>query len=599
MSTHKKSSGLLVGDRPWPPSDSDLKRAVKFCHVSEPTQDPSEVYPEVEGLPDTYDLFRLGSLAMPEDKRQRALMQAREYHTHQKHHLLGFQCNQALHYSKAFSSYLDTHVNNIGDPYTTGNFTINSKFMERSVLDYYAALWNARWPHDKNDLDSYWGFSLTMGSTEGNLYGMWNARDYLSGKKLLIDDGTGNNGTTRSQKRRRTVDKPAVHPRLVYVQAPPPEESPNAYTPIAFYSEDTHYSLAKAVTMLAIRTFSEVGRELFLEDCPLEDWTGNGWPDEVPSHDNGSIDIEALATLVEFFAAKGYPILVCFNYGTTFKGAYDDVEAAGYRLLPILVKYGLDERKVYYDDSNLQQFDVRTGYWFHVDGALGAAYMPYIEMAHKAKIIKERGPNFDFRLPFVHSIAMSGHKWLGIPNPCGIYMTRTKNQMLPPDNPDYIGTPDTTFAGSRNGLSAMLLWDYHARHSYSDLVEKALRLEALAKYAEELLLELQKQLGKDLWVARTPLALTVRFRQANAELVTKYTLASETLNGRKYSHIFMMEHVTKALLDEFVEELSHEGAFIDDSAATPAVTTLKAKDRAPLTTYHRALVPHAGRGYHA
>jgi len=43
----------------------------------------------------------------------------------------------------------------------------------------------------------------------------------------------------------------------------------------------------------------------------------------------GSVDIEALEKLVDFFSSKGYPILVIFIYGTTFKVAYDDVKAAG------------------------------------------------------------------------------------------------------------------------------------------------------------------------------------------------------------------------------------------------------------------------------
>eukprot|EP00250_Pteridium_aquilinum_P034422 c7556_g1_i1 orf=1-237(-) len=79
---------------------------------------------------------------------------------------------------------------------------------------------------------------------------------------------------------------------------------------------------------------------------------------------------------------------------------------------------------------------------------------------------------------------MSGHKWIGAPYPCGVFMTRTKYQMLPPTFPEYIGTPDTTFAGSRNGLSPMFLWDYIARTSYEDQIYKAIRLEQLATYAE-------------------------------------------------------------------------------------------------------------------
>ncbi|MEB3258243.1 MAG: hypothetical protein VKN83_08005 [Cyanobacteriota bacterium] len=33
-------------------------------------------------------------------------------------------------------------------------------------------------------------YVLTMGCTEGNLYGLWNGRDYLAGKVLLDDPDT-------------------------------------------------------------------------------------------------------------------------------------------------------------------------------------------------------------------------------------------------------------------------------------------------------------------------------------------------------------------------------------------------------------------------
>ena len=103
--------------------------------------------------------------------------------------------------------------------------------------------------------------------------------------------------------------------------------------------------------------------------------------------------------------------MIILNVGTTFKGAYD----------------------------------VRSGYWIHVDGALGASYLPFLEKAQRR--IKGHIPKFDFSLPFVHSIVTSAHKYPGCPVPSGIYMTKRKYQIAPPDDPEYIGYPDTTFAG--------------------------------------------------------------------------------------------------------------------------------------------------------
>ena len=117
----------------------------------------------------------------------------------------------------------------------------------------------------------------------------------------------------------------------------------NAYHPIAFYSEDTHYSITKIVIVraLEIRTFYEIGENEYKGQCPI---TSDGqWPKEVPSENgnagSGSIDINKLIQLVEFFARTGSPPLIILNVDTTFKGAYDDVEQIGYRLKPIVERY--------------------------------------------------------------------------------------------------------------------------------------------------------------------------------------------------------------------------------------------------------------------
>ena len=64
---------------------------------------------------------------------------------------------------------------------------MNTKWMERNVLDYYASFWNAKWPHDPEDPETYWGYVSTMGSSEGNLHGIWSTRDYLQGKCVVTD----------------------------------------------------------------------------------------------------------------------------------------------------------------------------------------------------------------------------------------------------------------------------------------------------------------------------------------------------------------------------------------------------------------------------
>ena len=76
-------------------------------------------------------------------------------------------------------------------------------------------------------------------------------------------------------------------------------------------------------------------------------------------------------------------------------------------------------------------------------------------------------------------------------------------------------------------------------------------------------------------MGRSPLSPTIRFKQANSDLVFKYSLSGETLlvNGRRrqYSHIYIMAHVTTDLIDQLVQDLSRPGAFPDqgtDEAAS-------------------------------
>lgn len=254
--------------------------------------------------------------------------------------------------------------------------------MECNVLDYYASLWNGKWPYKYEDPETYWGYVLTMGSTEGNLYAAWNARDYLSGKFLYLDHNT----IMRAFAKSKAGEKVAAIPYgFAYAQARlvDGKENKNVFSPVVFYSEDTHYSNIKATQTIAIPTFYEVGTKDYPEENPLD--PGMDWPTEVPSKNGslgpGSIDIDALATLVDFFCSKGHPIYILLNYGSTFKGSYDNVKAVGKRLIPILKKLNMYERLIELEDGRTE---LRKGFWIHVDGALGASYMPFVEMAVKS-----------------------------------------------------------------------------------------------------------------------------------------------------------------------------------------------------------------------
>ena len=110
-------------------------------------------------------------------------------------HFLGYPTNQDFDYS-ALLPFLSYNVNNVGDPFHESGFSTNTHDIEREVIGRFADL--MRLPEDEA-----WGY-VTNGGTEGNMYGMFLARE-------LFPDG------------------------------------------IVYFSEDTHYSILKITRVLRTR----------------------------------------------------------------------------------------------------------------------------------------------------------------------------------------------------------------------------------------------------------------------------------------------------------------------------------------------------------
>ena len=70
---------------------------------------------------------------------------------------------------KPLLPYLGFSLNNVGDPFLDAHYRINSREFEREVLQFFAELTHA-------PAGDWWGY-VTNGGTEGNLYGMYLARE--------------------------------------------------------------------------------------------------------------------------------------------------------------------------------------------------------------------------------------------------------------------------------------------------------------------------------------------------------------------------------------------------------------------------------------
>ena len=521
--------------------------------VTPPTIDPLMLYSfDEEEI--TSASYQVPSTALTEKQRSQALLETLEIAKCSAKNTIGFQCNfREFSHAECVKNYLAIHLNNGGSPFDASSDGLSTLWMERNVLDYYASLWQAKWPHNSNDPESYWGYVLDMGSTEGNLYAMWNARDYLSGKYM--------SGVGKESK--------CAHSSYLYKQFKCPTDNPNAFSPVAFYSHETHYSIGKSLDAVAVTTFYEMAIEKYPDDCPL----GGEWPMTVPCEGgdagSGAIDIKSLATLVDFFSAKGHPIIVIFNYGTTFKGAYDDVKSAGEALVPILKKNGMYKCTYQLNCSTDPNTCVtRKRFWFHVDGALGAAYAPFLQMAYENGVTELKPPPiFDFRLDFISSIVTSGHKWIGSPWPSGIYISKTEYQLRPTEDTRvaYINSHDVTLSGGRNAHSTLVLWSYISTHSYEEQAKKAITALEVAIYTEKKLKELESEINKKLWVMRSPASLAVCFKRPSQKIMIKYCLSGQWLcidgEWRQYAHVYSSCGVTKSKIDEFVDSLHLHDAF--------------------------------------
>lgn len=549
-----------------------------YANVTGPQENPIPVYPKVpssslsEQFPELdYKKFELSPQGLTKREVMDAMSELEQVIKTQHINFTGFQVDEDLDYTQ-LAWLLDIHTNNVGDPYSSGYFTLNTKLIERSVLDYFASLWNAEWPHKYDHTKRYWGYILSMGATEGNLYAIYNGRNYLNGGMLMEDD-QGAHGYKDLLKR----NKKAPVRRTTFAQALQEDEKPNKYTPVSFYSEDTHYSIVKAMNVMQVKTFHQLGEELYPGQCPI---TKDGsWPTEVPSHNilehdttSGTIKVDELKKLVRFFLKEGYPPLIVLNVGTTWKGAYDNVPAVNDMLKELGEEFPeLWEREVAYRDGNGKEFtDHRRGFWVHVDGALGAAYLPFVEMAYNQEKIKEKGPIFDFRNEAVMSICCSMHKWIGGPWPGGVYMTKNEFQLNPPSAAGYIDSPDTTLGGSRNAFSPVILWLYFARMSYEDNIRKVLYTNDTSKYLRKKLKELEAHIQKtdpsaDLWIHRSELSLAVTFRAVNPTIAYKFTVDCERLKvpvgnnmaeERTYAHIYSMKSLgTFEIIDAFINHV--------------------------------------------
>ena len=272
----------------------------------------------------------------------------------------GYPVNQDFDYSPLYP-LLAFAANNVGDPFGYSRYQANTHETEREVVRSVAELMEL-------PADQAWGY-VTAGGTEGNMYGIYVGREMLR-------------------------------------------------EPIAYFSQDTHYSVLKILHILNIRNIM------------------------IRSQENGEIDYDDLRESMRI--NRDVPALVVANIGTTMKGAVDDLE----RIHGIIEELAL------------------TRCYIHADAALSGMILPFVDDPQPF--------GFDSG---IDSIAVSGHKMFGSPLPCGVVVTKREYTAQIGRAIEYVGALDTTLLGSRNAITPLIIWyslTKHGRDGFREIVAKML-----------------------------------------------------------------------------------------------------------------------------
>jgi histidine decarboxylase len=253
---------------------------------------------------------------------------------------------------------------------------------------------------------------------------------------------------------------------------------------ILYCSKESHYSVFKASKILKL---------------PIK---------MIDTLENGEIDYDKLSNSID----TNYPVIINVNFGTTMKGAFDDIN----KIMDII--------KV----KNIKN------YYVHVDAALAGGYFTFID---------------DVDLLFtkhINSMSISLHKFYGIPIPSGIFLCEKYLVESINTEVEYIFSKDRTLSGSRNGHTALFMNYLIETKGIKGFKEDINYCLELTEYFIE---EYEKILNKKAW--KNENSITVVFERPSSDIIAKWQLACEN----KICHIVILSHITKEIIDEFIEDL--------------------------------------------
>lgn len=176
-----------------------------------------------------------------------------------------------------------------------------------------------------------------------------------------------------------------------------------------------------------------------------------------------------------------------------------------------------------------------TRAYIHADAALSGMILPWVK--------DPRPFGFDAG---IDSIAVSGHKFIGSPMPCGVVLARRPHVDRVARSVEYVGCMDTTIAGSRNALTPLVLWSAIQRWGEEGLRAHAQSALDVAEYAVASL----TRAGIPAWRHRN--SITVVFPRPHPEGIARWQMAP----SGKIAHVITMPQVRRETIDRLVAEVS-------------------------------------------
>ncbi|KAG2498397.1 hypothetical protein HYH03_003656 [Edaphochlamys debaryana] len=304
-----------------------------------------------------------------------------------------------------------------------------------------------------------------------------------------------------------------------------------------FASEASHYSVFKAAKMFRMKCV------------------------RVRALPTGHMDLVDLEHKLKEHGGRG--AILNLNCGSTMTGAVDDVDGAlallerlyaGERSSPAPLRPSKELGDASEEASEQQEgLTGHTGqqqggsggqhaprkYYVHCDGALMALLLPFL--SHQRLISFKKS---------IDSVAVSGHKFLGTPMPCGVFVTRAEHVSKVWSDVDYIGSRDATMMGSRNGHAPLYVWRFLVRKGEAGLAREAQECVKHAEYMRDQMLD--KGVAG---VLLNPHSTTVVMPIPSEDVVRKWQLACK--DGQ--CHVVVMPSVTTGVIDAFIVDYMRMG----------------------------------------